>query len=133
MSAVSATFRSMAKNCGDRIANQKIVLRDKRKRELTVETEVQRRAYLFVARNTTLPATIRHRAQLGLNTMGEGHGRLTAVRNRCVETGRGRGGQYQIAFHIINRPRFRCFPQIRTMQGISNFIPFILGIFKWNR
>ena len=67
------------------------VLRDERKRDSAKRFEVQRRAYLFVARNTSLPATIRHKAQLGLNALNGGEGRMTAVRNRCVETGRGRG------------------------------------------
>ncbi|KAL7423977.1 40S ribosomal protein mrp2, mitochondrial [Cryptotrichosporon argae] len=66
-------------------------LRDLRKRLSADELEVQRRAYLFVARNTTLPATVRHRAQLGLNALNDGEGRMGAVKNRCVETGRGRG------------------------------------------
>ena len=66
-------------------------LRDQRKRESAKQFEVQRRAYLFVARNTSLPATIRHKAQLGLNALNNGEGRLTAVKNRCIETGKGRG------------------------------------------
>lgn len=66
-------------------------LRDQRKRESAKRFEVERRAYLFVARNTSLPATVRHKAQLGLNALNNGEGRLTAVKNRCIETGRGRG------------------------------------------
>ncbi|ODN84625.1 hypothetical protein L202_00534 [Cryptococcus amylolentus CBS 6039] len=66
-------------------------LRDVRKRLSAENMEVQRRAYLFVARNTTLPATVRHKAQLGLNSLNGGEGRMGAVSNRCTETGRGRG------------------------------------------
>ncbi|RSH92017.1 40S ribosomal protein mrp2, mitochondrial [Saitozyma podzolica] len=66
-------------------------LRDMRKRLSADQMEVQRRAHLFVARNTTLPAMVRHRAQLALNSLNNGEGRLGAVKNRCVETGRGRG------------------------------------------
>jgi small subunit ribosomal protein S14 len=66
-------------------------LRDVRKRISADQMEVQRRAHLFVARNTTLPAMVRHRAQLALNSLNNGEGRLGAVKNRCVETGRGRG------------------------------------------
>lgn len=66
-------------------------IRDQRKRVSAREFEVQRSAYLFVARNTSLPATVRHKAQLGLNALNNGEGRLTAVKNRCIETGRGRG------------------------------------------
>lgn len=66
-------------------------LRDLRKRVSAEQFEVQRRAFLYVARNTTLPAQIRHKAQLGLNALNGGEGRMTAVKNRCTETGRGRG------------------------------------------
>lgn len=67
------------------------VLRDIRKRISAADMEVHRRAFLAVARNTTLPAQIRHKAQLGLNALNGGEGRMGAVKNRCVETGRGRG------------------------------------------
>ncbi|WWC61095.1 mitochondrial 37S ribosomal protein uS14m [Kwoniella dejecticola CBS 10117] len=67
------------------------VLRDIRKRLSAEQFEVQRRAYLFVARNTTLPATVRHKAQLGLNALNGGEGRLGAVKSRCWETGKARG------------------------------------------
>jgi small subunit ribosomal protein S14 len=66
-------------------------LRDMRKRLSAQDMEVQRRAFLFVARNATLPAQVRHKAQLGLNALNGGEGRMGAVKNRCVETGRGRG------------------------------------------
>ena len=67
-------------------------LRDMRKRLSLREVETQRAAHLFVARNTTLPAQVRHRAQLALNNLnGGGEGRPGAVKNRCIETGRGRG------------------------------------------
>lgn len=67
------------------------VLRDMRKRISADQFEVQRRAFLYIARNTSLSSTIRHKAQLGLNALNGGEGRMTAVKNRCVETGRGRG------------------------------------------
>lgn len=67
------------------------VLRDMRKRVSADQFEVQRRAFLYIARNTSLSSTIRHKAQLGLNALNGGEGRMTAVNNRCVETGRGRG------------------------------------------
>lgn len=67
------------------------LLRDMRKRISADQFEVQRRAFLYVARNTALPNTVRHKAQLGLNALNGGEGRMHAVKNRCVETGRGRG------------------------------------------
>ena len=67
------------------------LLRDIRKRVSADQFEVQRRAFLYVARNTALPNTVRHKAQLGLNALNDGEGRMHAVKNRCVETGRGKG------------------------------------------
>lgn len=67
------------------------ILRDMRKRVSASDLEVSRRAYLYVARNVTLPATLRHRAQLGLNALNGGEGRMVAVKNRCATTGKGRG------------------------------------------
>jgi small subunit ribosomal protein S14 len=67
------------------------LIRDMRKRISADQFEVQRRAFLYVARNTALPNTVRHKAQLGLNALNGGEGRMGAVKNRCVETGRGRG------------------------------------------
>jgi small subunit ribosomal protein S14 len=66
------------------------VLRDMKARNVVRVTEVVRRAYLYVARNQTLPAQVRHQAQLQLNTFGK-YTRPTTVKNRCVESGRGRG------------------------------------------
>jgi len=61
------------------------------KRRNAVEAnEVVRRAYLYVARNQTLPANVRHQAQLQLNTFPKDT-RPSTVKNRCTETGRGAG------------------------------------------
>jgi len=66
------------------------VLRDIRRRKNVNATEILRRAYLYVARNQTLPAQVRYQAQLQLNNFPRVT-RPTEVKNRCVETGRGRG------------------------------------------
>ncbi|TFK76083.1 glucocorticoid receptor-like (DNA-binding domain) [Pluteus cervinus] len=66
------------------------VLRDIKARHGVQANEVARRAYLFVARNETLPPQVRHQAQLQLNSFGK-YTRPTTVKNRCTETGRGRG------------------------------------------
>jgi small subunit ribosomal protein S14 len=65
--------------------------RDQLKREAAADTEIQRRAYLYIARNTSLPPTVRYKAQLGLNALHEKAPGATNVKNRCTETGRGRG------------------------------------------
>lgn len=66
------------------------VLRDIAARKGVAANEVLRRAYLYVARNQTLPTQIRYQAQLQLNTFGR-YTRPTTVKNRCTATGRGRG------------------------------------------
>lgn len=66
------------------------VLRDIKARHGVQANEIARRAYLYVARNQSLPPQVRHQAQLQLNTFGR-YTRPTTVKNRCSETGRGRG------------------------------------------
>ncbi|KAJ7638655.1 hypothetical protein FB45DRAFT_740828 [Roridomyces roridus] len=66
------------------------VMRDVKARQGVTQNEIARRAYLYVARNTTLPPQVRHQAQLQLNTFGK-YTRPNTVKNRCSETGRGRG------------------------------------------
>ncbi|KAH9844048.1 uncharacterized protein C8Q71DRAFT_731094 [Rhodofomes roseus] len=66
------------------------VLRDIKARNGVKANEVARRAYLYVARNQTLPPEVRYQAQLQLNTFGK-YTRPTTPKNRCTETGRGRG------------------------------------------
>lgn len=66
------------------------VVRDIKARHGVNEHEIIRRAYLYVARNQTLPPQVRYQAQLQLNTFDK-YTRPTTVKNRCTETGRGRG------------------------------------------
>jgi len=66
------------------------VLRDIKARNLVNANELVRRAYLVVARNAALPPQVRHSAQLQLNTFGK-YTRPTTVKNRCTDSGRGRG------------------------------------------
>ena len=73
-------------------------LRDQKKRVAVNDLEIKRRAYIYIARNTSLPATVRHKAQLGLNSLCESYGRPSVVKNRCVETGRGRGQYWPFSF-----------------------------------
>ncbi len=69
------------------------ILRHVNRRAAAAEAEVQRRALLSVARNTTLPAHVRHKAQLTLSQHNGGtvNGRMNSVKNLCNETGRARG------------------------------------------
>lgn len=65
-------------------------VRDMKARRGVAQSEIARRAYLYVARNTSLPPQVRYQAQLQLNTFGR-YERPSTVKNRCVESGRGRG------------------------------------------
>jgi small subunit ribosomal protein S14 len=66
------------------------ILRDIKARNGVNANEIARRAYLFVARNQALPPQVRYQAQLQLNTFDK-YTRPTTVKNRCIESGRGRG------------------------------------------
>ncbi|KAF8351294.1 hypothetical protein F5887DRAFT_936803, partial [Amanita rubescens] len=60
------------------------VLRDIKARDIVRANEIVRRAYLYVARNETLPPKVRHQAQLQLNTFDR-YARPTTVKNRCMK------------------------------------------------
>ncbi|SHO79317.1 Similar to S.cerevisiae protein MRP2 (Mitochondrial ribosomal protein of the small subunit) [Malassezia sympodialis ATCC 42132] len=66
------------------------MLRDMAARQAVQSNELLRRAYKYIARNTTLPSRVRHMAQLELNAFPN-KSRPAVVKERCVETGRGRG------------------------------------------
>lgn len=66
------------------------VLRDMKARQGVKTNELLRRAYLYVARNQSLPPQVRHQAQLQLNTFTR-YTLPSTVKNRCHESGRGRG------------------------------------------
>ncbi|KAH6915247.1 mitochondrial 40s ribosomal protein [Coprinopsis sp. MPI-PUGE-AT-0042] len=88
------------------------VLRDIKAREGVKSSEVLRRAYLYVARNETLPPQVRHQAQLQLNSFDK-YTRPTTVKNRCVLTGRGRGVMSQFG---LCRFQFR----LKALKGELN-------------
>ncbi|WFD31896.1 40S ribosomal protein mrp2, mitochondrial [Malassezia sp. CBS 17886] len=66
------------------------ILRDFASRHAVHSNELLRRAYKYIARNTSLPSRVRHTAQLELNSFPS-RSRPTAVKERCTATGRGRG------------------------------------------
>ncbi len=66
------------------------MIKDNYKRQMAAENEVTIRALKYIARNTTLPQKVRIEAQLQLATMPH-YTHLNLVKNRCVQTGKGRG------------------------------------------
>ncbi|KAF9353256.1 40S ribosomal protein mrp2, mitochondrial [Mortierella sp. AD094] len=66
------------------------IIRDMKARATVASTEVVRQAFRYLTHNTALPAKVRAQAQLQLNAFPR-DARPTAIHNRCLETGRGRG------------------------------------------
>jgi small subunit ribosomal protein S14 len=97
------------------------VLRDIKARNGVRANEIARRAYLYVARNQTLPPQVRHQAQLQLNTFGR-YTRPTTVKDRCSETGRGRGIMSEFALcRVRNILSFFMLCNSRQMLLSFNF------------
>jgi small subunit ribosomal protein S14 len=95
------------------------VLRDIKARNTVRASEVARRAYLYVARNQSLSPQIRHQAQLQLNTFGR-YARPTTVKNRCHESGRGRGIISEFALCRVSYcAKNDCIVLIFTVVSIS--------------
>ncbi|THH33787.1 hypothetical protein EUX98_g409 [Antrodiella citrinella] len=90
------------------------VLRDIKARNGVNAHEITRRAYLYVARNQTLPPSVRYQAQLQLNTFGR-YTRPSTVKNRCSETGRGRG---IIGEFALSRYQFRLKALAGELPGV---------------
>ncbi|KAG6837943.1 hypothetical protein H0H93_008337 [Arthromyces matolae] len=90
------------------------ILRDIKARKGVLTNEIARRAYLFVARNQTLSPQVRHQAQLQLNTFGR-YTRPTTVKNRCFESGRGRGIMSEFA---LCRFQFRLKARRGEINGV---------------
>ena len=97
------------------------VLRDLKARHGVNANELLRRSYLYVARNQTLPPQVRFQAQLQLNTFGR-YTRPTTVKNRCTETGKGRG---IISEFGLSRVRLAC-GRVFSYQKTDVASPFAL-------
>ncbi|CAO3676356.1 unnamed protein product [Rhizopus stolonifer] len=66
------------------------ILRDIKARQSVADNEVVRQAFKYITRNETLPARVRHQAQLQLNNMPKNTS-STFIHNQCVATGHGSG------------------------------------------
>lgn len=97
------------------------VLRDMKARVGVKDNEVLRRAYLYVARNTTLPPQVRHQAQLQLNTFGR-YTRPTTVKNRCTASGRGRGVMSEFGLCRV-RPLSKANALLVNLTSFSPSVP----------
>src|SRR4051794_27221902 len=91
------------------------VLRDILNRTTVAKTQVQRKALRHITHNETLPASVRYQAQLQLNAMPRA-ARTTSVKNRCAETGRGRG--ILSAFRLC-RYQFRLKARAGELPGVQ--------------
>jgi small subunit ribosomal protein S14 len=95
------------------------VLRDMKARRGFAANEILRRAYLYIARNENLPPQARHQAQLQLNSFDR-YARPTTVKNRCVESGRGRG--------IISEFGLSRVCRLFTFRACFRLIVFLVSI-----
>jgi small subunit ribosomal protein S14 len=97
------------------------------KRQSVTSHELLRRAFKFVARNTTLPFRVRHQAQLQLNQF-PAKSRPVAVKERCTETGRGRGVMTEFGLCRVSELRSslmeRPCPCERVLNGFSEQFRF---------
>ncbi|PPQ72351.1 hypothetical protein CVT24_002067 [Panaeolus cyanescens] len=91
------------------------VIRDIKARYGVRANEIARRAYLYVARNETLSPQVRHQAQLQLNNFDR-YARPTTVKNRCVESGKGRG---IISEFGLSRFQFRLKAKRGELPGVQ--------------
>ncbi|KAJ2401862.1 40S ribosomal protein mrp2, mitochondrial [Coemansia sp. RSA 2559] len=66
------------------------VFRDMHARRAVVSKELERTIWRFMSRNTTLEPQIRMKAQMALKKTPR-EAAPTAIKNRCILTGRGRG------------------------------------------
>ncbi|KAJ1920737.1 40S ribosomal protein mrp2, mitochondrial [Mycoemilia scoparia] len=66
------------------------VLRDIKARKAVYSRELERTIWRYISRNTTLPPRTRMQAQLALSRTPR-EAAPSAIKNRCVESGRGRG------------------------------------------
>ena len=83
------------------------VVRDVKARNGFAANEIARRAYLYVARNQALPPQVRYQAQLQLNSFDR-YTRPTSVKNRCTESGRGRGVISEFGLCRVSRDALGC-------------------------
>ncbi|KAG5455367.1 MAG: hypothetical protein BJ554DRAFT_5233 [Olpidium bornovanus] len=96
-----------------------IVYRDMTLRACVAATEVARRAVKFVARNTLLPARLRVKAQLELNSFPRWT-RPSGIRDRCVLSGR---GSQIIGDFKLNKNMFRVLAKRKQLPGVHEFRP----------
>ncbi|KAG5439563.1 hypothetical protein PCANB_002139 [Pneumocystis canis] len=66
------------------------ILRDLNRRRIAAQAEPLRQILRYIIRNTTLPIETRIHAQQQLTVMPSDT-RMTRIKNRCIESGRGRG------------------------------------------
>ncbi|KAJ1954033.1 40S ribosomal protein mrp2, mitochondrial [Linderina pennispora] len=84
------------------------ILRNIKARKSIVNKELERTIWRYMSRNTTLEPQIRMQAQLALNRTPR-EASPTAIKNRCLITGRGRGifnewkmCRFQFRLHALN-------------------------------
>lgn len=96
-------------------SNLKAIRRDKHRRETVAKFEKDRLHLRAILRNQILPEVVQRKASADL----AGHPRdasVTRVRNRCVQTGRGRGVVKQFG---LSRMKFRKLADFGMIAGVT--------------
>ncbi|KAJ2306112.1 40S ribosomal protein mrp2, mitochondrial [Coemansia sp. RSA 2706] len=85
------------------------IIRDIKARRAVVSQELERTVWRYLSRNTTMDPQIRMQAQLALSRTPR-EASPTAIKNRCIATGRGRG--------VINQWKLCRFQfRLRALNG----------------
>ncbi|KAJ2351035.1 40S ribosomal protein mrp2, mitochondrial [Coemansia erecta] len=66
------------------------IVRDMKARQAVARNELSRTIWRYISRNTTLDPQVRMKAQLALASTPR-EASPSAIKNRCIATGRGRG------------------------------------------
>ncbi|CAO3585788.1 unnamed protein product [Absidia cylindrospora] len=94
------------------------ILRDIKARQSLADNELTRQAYRYVTRNETLPARVRHQAQLALNALPK-QSSPAFIANRCVATGHGSGILREFK---LCRFQFRLKALNGELPGVKKFL-----------
>ena len=95
--------------------NLKMIRRDQHRRQTVAKFEKERLHLRAVLRNKILPEVVQRKASADLAS----HPRdasITRVRNRCVQTGRGRGVVREFG---LNRMKFRKLADFGMLAGVT--------------
>lgn len=96
-------------------SNLKAIRRDKHRRQTVAKYENDRLHLRAIVRNNILPEVVQRKAKLDLANQAR-DASITRVRNRCVQTGRGRGVVTEFG---LSRMKFRKLADFGMISGVT--------------